>query len=70
VKGRSAAPGCRRQFSPRLWALQLFERKHPDYKQHEQDMVKFGVLLPPSDRMNPMDYLEALYLLAKSDIPR
>jgi hypothetical protein len=49
--------------------LQLFERKHPDYKQHEQDMVKFGVLLPPSDRMNPMDYLEALYLLAKSDIP-
>jgi hypothetical protein len=50
--------------------LQLFERKHPDYKRYETDMVKFGALITPTDRMNPMDYLEALYLLARSDIPR
>jgi hypothetical protein len=50
--------------------LLMFERKHPDYKQYERDMVKFGSMLTPSNQMNPMDFLEALYLLAKSDIPR
>jgi hypothetical protein len=50
--------------------LQLFERKHPDYKRYEADMVKFGALVTPTDRINPLDYLEALYVLAKSDIPR
>lgn len=50
--------------------LQIFEYKHPDYRKYEADMVRFGALLKPADQMNPMDYLEALCLLAKSDIPR
>lgn len=47
--------------------MSAFEKKHPDFKQHESRMVELSQRFLPAQGVSEQEYLEQLYFLAARD---
>lgn len=48
-------------------AVKVFSKVHPDYKDHEKEMVALTKKFPPNEGVTEAEYLEAIYTLATAE---
>ena len=48
--------------------LEVFAGKHPEWKKHEEQMMKVMARMPPSQGVDPQEYLEDIWLIATKKV--